>query len=666
MIVRHILHLDEVDKILDSCERCDREQADEQADAIDNEDAGEETMVKTEKKISINFGCFRAVFFSASISLIYILPLLLPLHPVDDGASANWVMMCFTMPLNSILGLAPFVETFQYIVFQDSCISVQLQGGAILCGATVISVLHVIFAEGSVGINLFPFPFAPFLLGIVGLAVTCRYLFYFIVLKREKDEDEEVDHHTHDTKDLDERLLLSAKVLCVFIFTVIFALLWAVILTYLRVSPKWQIVWSLFYGPTKFLCKHVIFAPVLTHASPRRWLIVTMVTEIFFVRFQTVIFPFITSYWSLAAILLESLVLPAWKFYGGPDRSRMIFSLLQYPCKAPNKHGRMIRSSFDRSSGKLPPKFNIYTFWSNLFRQALFCFYIGIVRASIKEIFTTDMSTNCMYENDIEILSDVFDDDCHWSVAERTEMTEAGQSRLSQEVLLDNNEVQLLTSKINKGEQKTQENFPFDHEPIDGPNEQSVNVFSPSARLRSVFSSINVIINKCSLFTRNEALKEYRWEQRYLFWVVDVVGAEAISLIVRLQHMLSSLVVYCFLENHMNRSFYNPKEFERGMIMGVVAFVFELFAIYFYFSVVPKVVKVDFDRNLQTETIASYIFEGNERFLILWLAATGMFVTSTMINHFGADFTMQFEWLRCRVSAFHSKIKSMSRGMFLT
>lgn len=350
MFVRYILHQDEVFKIYPRNEdklegqNIPTSRMSEVASVDGDEEVGvvvvnEEFDGSTGEVASDGSNVLRTISLCSILSLSYILIILSPLASANDGARINWFFVYFIVPFSGVLGLAPFVATFEYIIPgskilpRDKCLSV-------FTGVLSVLFVYSVATDDRGPFRLFPFPFTTYIVGsIAGLPPTFITLY---LLNRSRGALDE--NHLSNFRNY-------IQVIGVFVCSVLIPLAWACIMTALEINKFGQFCWSLMYGPFKYLCKLIIFAPILTQVSPKNWIIVTMVVEIFFARFQTLVFPFINSYWSLFALLSESAVLPAWKFYGGSDRLKMIMHYLKGLFMSDEK-ARRIRESLNDPQGE--------------------------------------------------------------------------------------------------------------------------------------------------------------------------------------------------------------------------------------------------------------------------------------------------------------------------
>eukprot|EP00814_Leptocylindrus_danicus_P019683 CAMPEP_0116021026 /NCGR_PEP_ID=MMETSP0321-20121206/10143_1 /TAXON_ID=163516 /ORGANISM="Leptocylindrus danicus var. danicus, Strain B650" /LENGTH=605 /DNA_ID=CAMNT_0003491821 /DNA_START=116 /DNA_END=1930 /DNA_ORIENTATION=+ len=605
MFVRYILHQDEVFKIYPrnqgklECQNIPTGRISEEGSVNSDEEVGVELVNDADDsstgEVAPNASKVRrTISLCAILSLGYTLIILLPLASVNDGARSNWPLIYFIVPFCGVLGLAPYVSTFEYVIL-GSKILLKDECASVFAGTLSISFVYAFVTEDWGPFHMFPFPFTTYIFGaMVGLPPTMITLYLLGRRRGEVDEN------------YLRKFVKYIHVMSVFVCSVLIPIAWACVMTALEINRFGQFCWSLMYGPFKYLCKLIIFAPILTHVSPKNWIIVTMVVEIFFARFQTLVFPFINSYWSLFALLSESAVLPAWKFYGGSDRLKMIMHYLKGLIMNDEK-ARTLRESLNDPQ--------------------------GIMRASLKMLYIADMTMN----NDSSFADDNDRNDS--IVSSRSRSLSHSSSKNAGQVFHNRSPtaseecpgVDIITTSSS------------DDTIFSDPSNNIEIYESPNEEDKS-FQDIRPDRLRCCgwICSRGDDLKETCWEQRLLFWVVDSVGAESITIIVRFQYIISTLFLY-FGPNKDNLNETFRQQSPNSVVMAVAAFLIDL-TIFNLYTVFFQRVKLNGDRPIDINAVLSYIYNGNSLFLGTWLGATGMFVVTAMINHFGVDFSLKFEW----------------------
>lgn len=148
-------------------------------------------------------------------------------------------------------------------------------------------------------------------------------------------------------------------------------------------------------------------------------------------------------------------------------------------------------------------------------------------------------------------------------------------------------------------------------------------------------------------------LNENRWEQRMLFHVVDAIGAECFTIIVRIQSLIIFLVIrytpYIYAQADYFYFSTEKMDSKTYVYLALVVLVMNIGIVAFFGWIFRKTSLGS--RGICMTRVLSYICFENSWLLVFWLAAMGMFVTTSMLKHYGADFTMKFEWLGCKVGA---------------
>jgi hypothetical protein len=150
---------------------------------------------------------------------------------------------------------------------------------------------------------------------------------------------------------------------------------------------------------------------------------------------------------------------------------------------------------------------------------------------------------------------------------------------------------------------------------------------------------------------KDSQLAEEHWVQRPLYHIIDAVGSTVISIIVRVNQQLSM-----FMARNMSISRHLNKDFEADADRWRVSQIYGWVFIILMMGILASLGGIFFarleersnaHRRLTMSRVVSYICRDHFWFLFLWLSSTGGYVAATMIQHFGADFTLHFDWLGC-------------------
>jgi hypothetical protein len=170
------------------------------------------------------------------------------------------------------------------------------------------------------------------------------------------------------------------------------------------------------------------------------------------------------------------------------------------------------------------------------------------------------------------------------------------------------------------------------------------------ANLKTALSSHKITHRELVLNATERLLAEEEeiWFQRQLYHIVDSVGSEILSLFVLMQHLGALwLGRNLSIQNHLNSTFdITTAQWIQTRRFGVAAVVGD-FVVIASLTILFRRVK---ERKLTMSRVLSYIFRNNFWFIFLWVTATGAYSCATMINHFGADFTLNVMWRNCRTN----------------
>ena len=142
------------------------------------------------------------------------------------------------------------------------------------------------------------------------------------------------------------------------------------------------------------------------------------------------------------------------------------------------------------------------------------------------------------------------------------------------------------------------------------------------------------------------------WEQRDLYHMVDSTGSLCVNIIVRINQQLIFIAVRNIPSSaqHLNESFQISDErwFEAQKYGSIFIVLMLLLVVGINYSVFFSSKQgLGEGKKLSLGRILSYIFKDHFWYFFFWLISTGALVSSAMVNHFGADFTMNFEYLNC-------------------
>ena len=144
------------------------------------------------------------------------------------------------------------------------------------------------------------------------------------------------------------------------------------------------------------------------------------------------------------------------------------------------------------------------------------------------------------------------------------------------------------------------------------------------------------------------------WTDRALYIFADAIAVSSLSIIVRINHLVTIMVLREHVEGHLTEPFkLSDKEWRQAIIFGWSAVLFLAIGVW---KVAVKRIHVCniLDSKKKTifavpvENVIRYVFQEHYWFWFSWIVTTGAYSVAGMIQHFGFDFTMEFEWLHDR------------------
>jgi hypothetical protein len=540
----------------------------------------------------------------------------IPLQSVNNGIEKNRVFLYAVVPCLAAIGMCPWVETFDYVI-PDVNISSKAKITSIISGTTFLVLVNAIFSEHW-GLNIFPVPFATLIMGCFSLPITLVVLFAL----------------TPETKERQVRENFGRCVKTSFWFTisVIIVLCWAGLVGVLR-NSNLQFLCSMIYPLLKFLTKNFLLAPTLTKMIPRQYLIVWLIIDIIYARVQVAVYPYVDSISTFISLLLSSSVGLLWRYWGGSDRIGLLADVFM---KKYNHSEKLQGESSDFKS-------------------------IGAVLvAPLKDTHEASMR---LYRFKLERKDGAKLDKI---IPMNESLSDNEESSTNEEVPVLDLEVGVPPTSITPSSPSSDGNGLSRHEDacvdLDMFTRERLTYCDNtleyhrtrrgSMRVVGTFATMSSMLRPSSKGDDlRKDIPELEWEQRMLFHVIDGVGGESVTLLIRFQHLLSMFLVrHLPNKRHLNATYYiSDDQWRRSFVMGWILFILNvliLMAIGYIFKM-NRSLK---DRELTMTGVLTYIYGENSLFLGMWISATGMFVWSMMINHFGADFSLQFRWLTCMVS----------------
>lgn len=519
-----------------------------------------------------------------------------PLPDVNAGPEANKVFLYGYLTYYQGLLLIPLIETCNF-TFPEARFTVKSRILTLLSGLGVEKCFDALVVN--VG-HVFPIPFSLQVSGFVSYLLVVPTL--WLTSKRRRD---------HNFADL-------FKLLSVYMGSLLLIGLWAVGIRRTEGRAVIQALVSTTYGPLRFVCKIMIAAPLTTRINPRRWIMLNLVVDILFTRVQISSFPFIDSCFTVIMLISTEIGTLLWRYYSGIDRLALWFNAISSEAADegdPNQH--RVHKEFGSS-------------WRDLTKG---CFNAPIshisqmqmeMRRSQGTVETETSSSSTSLESTDQNSStrsslDQMACQCSTLSTEDRVGTFQSSSLSSEEVLVSYQDEETGS--------KMEEAAPTDRLPD--------TIFRADSQ-------------------ESTGLHEELWEQRPLYHIIDSVGSTCISIIVRVSQQVGiSLARSLPISNRLNEAFVaDEMRWRRAQLYGwtfIVLMICLLGALgwAFFARLEQTNHAAAVKRKLTLSRVVSYITRDHFWFFFLWLAGTGAHVTSSMIQQFGTDFTLNFEWIGC-------------------
>jgi len=515
---------------------------------------------------------------------LYLSVMFIKLNDVNDGARNNRSFLYVTVPSFAAIGLLPWVATFRSLVYDSVQISICTCIISVFAG--VFTVIAFVLLLTGTWLGIFPIPFLAFSIGTAALPVVILTILALTPALREDA--------------MKEKMNQCLKAFMLFLLVTFIVLVWAVLFYKLHFwnRTNGQMFWSFLYGPLRFFCKMILFAPTVEKLRPTDWIIYTFTIDIFFARVQMAVSRF-TSFYSATILLFSSFWSLLWRIFAGEERCGLIYEIT--------------KAYFYGE--------NLSTFAQEISRsEKLGENVLAILTASIETIHIASAVTNSSTMPQI-------------SKVKEPEYSTLDHCDINQES--DGNSIKCETV-------------------IEHPVEETAEIkesnkylfTSLTSQCTKVCRNVQWLL-RCGFLVPNHLISETQWEQRMLFHVVDAIGAECFTIIVRIQSLIAFLVIRFtpFIFSQVEDFFFSADNMgaKNYGFLGLVVLILNVGIVSFFGWIFRKTSLRR--KGICMTRVLSYIFYDHSWLLVFWLSATGMFVTTSMVKHYGADFTMKFNWL---------------------
>lgn len=536
----------------------------------------------------------------------------LPMNSVDDGPNDNRVFIYGIMTLYQLFMQLPWVETCNFAMPQVN-LPIRARLVALVVGLTIAKVVDLILTTGVVTYApVFPIPFSILVTGSLGTLPVVPILYFMTTnINRKKGN-----------------FGLAFLLLVAYWIVLLVVIGWAIGIQRLQGNPLQYLV-VVSYAVLRFVCKVLICANISTRLQPQRHIQLNLVVDVLFTRVQVATWPFIDSPFTLMTLFASESSIILWRYYVGVDRIQLWWGAILTMAKVRNRDKVSKKRKMKGITEACFTKSNQYIINMSLSDdkgdvvQSLACCKTSSTLDDSSSSFSISnaLGNDQIYcSNNEGVFLDVSMQDATMIICDDENCDPSdvfamiGQQK--------HNLAGILRRPIEELEDETGEDF-VDVELSDSKASTTPSPKSP----------------------------DESWEQRDLYHMVDSTGSLCINTIVRINQQLIFIAVRNLPSSeHLNESFQISDErwYEAQIYGSIYITLMMLLMVAINFSPVFFSEKKGLEgKKLSLGRVLSYLFKDNFWFFFFWLISTGALVSSAMVNHFGADFSMNFEYLGC-------------------
>ena len=615
----------------------------------------------------------------------------LPMNPVDDGPEENRIFIYGIMTLYQLFMIVPWIETCNFAM-PEAKIPVRARMLALTVGLIIAKVIDVILTKGIfIYEPIFPIPFSIFVTGTLG-TLPAVPIMYLMTPKPDRERGNFCLMFTH---------LLAYWVSLTAVIG------WAIGIQRLQGNPlQYLVLFS--YAILRFICKILICANTAVRLNPKRLIQLNLVVDVLFTRVQIATWPFIDSPFTLLALFASESSVVLWRYYNGVDRIGLWWGAIKATAlEGQEQHdtdgnGNVVGVDVGGRSSKTSRMKGITEACFTGSNQYIINMSLSedrqdVVRSLTKCNTSTTLDTTVGEEEEEEEEENgTYLPDNGGNVSKHTYLysTDAGRGSIenaTNRIMMyddsdddssmaiemnnfasimrgvgDGNTTTTTTTTTNDDDDDEYDveapiNFVSDDDSIitssigtmggrtDGFENIMLDDDTPNDDNNDSDKGEKKVVTPSTTATKRG--KEI-WEQRDLYHMVDSTGSLCVNIIVRINQQLIFIAVRNIPSSaqHLNESFQISDErwFEAQKYGSIFIVLMLLLVVGINYSVFFSSKQgLGEGKKLSLGRILSYIFKDHFWYFFFWLISTGALVSSAMVNHFGADFTMNFEYLNC-------------------
>jgi hypothetical protein len=146
--------------------------------------------------------------------------------------------------------------------------------------------------------------------------------------------------------------------------------------------------------------------------------------------------------------------------------------------------------------------------------------------------------------------------------------------------------------------------------------------------------------------SRHSRLAELDWKQRQCYHITDSVSSAVLSIVLRLAGLIiSALIRGLPVSEHLNASFQISDE--QWHMANIYGWMFLIGTVAVLLAMSAYLVRLNLG-GITLNRVISYMFRDHFWFFFFWFCITQALAIAMMLNHFGADFSLDLDWLSCR------------------
>jgi hypothetical protein len=532
--------------------------------------------------------------------LIFGVAFFFPLNSVNAGVNANRIFLYGIMTFYQVLAIFPWIETCNFAM-PASKLSVRARALALVSLVVGSKLCDAAAAEGLFGRAIFPVPFSIMVcimvaVGLVGPLISCFT-------------------PRHDFIHLNGvQYLLLAYCASFLVVTG-----WAVGIQQSMGHPFLQSAIMLLYSPLRFGCKILITAPVTTR-YPEKWIQLNLVVDILFARVQVSTFPFVDGYYTLLLLFITEVSSLAWCYYFSIDRLILILAFWTSDTRQDENHAAQLfgqplwETIIDGIWKKIP----------GVWRRNL------IPRCQASRLIRRRVCMPCSTSSFIEYIAAFEEEKSPFTADKGANKSSSKIPCIFSQVTI--HELRLSHAILHRKSRSSS---------IKGP----VHFFKSVRHIARRHVTMGAPCYQVGqVLTVNED-----WRERPLHHAVDSTGANLISIIVRMNQLVSITLVRSLpSSNHLNKSFQiSDERWKESQVFGWTFVVMMVFIHVLIGKRFFRGLRKAKGTSIVLDQVIAYLCDDTCWFFFIWLVSTGSLVCASMVNHFGVDLSLQFKWVSC-------------------